>query len=137
MGISGDGDNPFEFHRMFSQGGNDLPRFFTFMKEFIEYLDVNRPNESFCFTLDNLNIHKHPIILNLIDEAGHRVVFRAPYWSCDGAIEYVFNTIQTHLQMDDDGVDNVDDLIEEIDNIIFYKVIIGFRKYFEHVWYNE
>ena len=98
---------------------------------------MNRPNESFCFTLDNLNIHKHPIILNLIEEAGHRVVFRAPYWSCDGAIEYVFNTIQTHLQMDDDGVDNVDDLIEEIDDIIFRMAIIGFRKYFEHVWYNE
>ena len=137
IGISGDGDNPFEFHRMFSQGGTDLARFFTFMSEFIEYLDVNRPNESFCFTLDNLNIHNHPIILNLIEEAGHRVVFRAPYWSCDGAIEYVFNTIQTHLQMDDDGVDNVDDLIEEIDDIIFRMAIIGFRKYFEHIWYNE
>jgi transposase len=29
--------------------------------------------------------------------AGHRYLFRAPYWSVDGPIEYVFNTIHTHL----------------------------------------
>jgi hypothetical protein len=29
-------------------------------------------------------IHKHPIICDLIDDSGHRVVYRAPYWSCDG-----------------------------------------------------
>lgn len=43
--------------------------------------------------MDNLNIHKQPMILDMIEDAGHRGVFCAPYWSCDGAIEYVFNTI--------------------------------------------
>jgi transposase len=47
--------------------------------------------------MDNLNIHKHFIIRDLIAHAGHKIVYRAPYWSCDGAIEYVFNTIHTEL----------------------------------------
>jgi len=67
-------------------------------------LDLNRPGLEFCLTMDNLNIHKHPAVLDLIDDAGHKIVFRAPYWSCDGAIEYVFNTIHVKLQMADNGV---------------------------------
>ena len=41
--------------------------------------------------MDNLNFHKSQIVQNLIHTNGHQFVFRAPYWSCDGAIEYVFN----------------------------------------------
>ena len=83
--------------------------------------------------MSNLNIDKSPIILNLIEVAGNQVVFRAPYWSCDGPIEYVFNTIHTKLQMDYGGVDNVDDLIAKIDDIIFVLVYTSFRAYFVHV----
>jgi len=36
MGISCDQQDPFEFHRMFSKGGTDLTRFYTYMEEFIE-----------------------------------------------------------------------------------------------------
>jgi hypothetical protein len=65
-------------------------------------------------TMDNLNIHKHRLILNLIRNAGYRVVFRAPYWSRDGAIEY-FNTIHTYLEMDDGQVmENVAALVIRI-----------------------
>ena len=86
MGISGDERDPFEFHQMFSEGGTDLWRFFSYMEDFIAWLDVNRAGETFCFTMDNLNIHKHPLILDLIDDAGHMIVFRAPYWPVDGAL---------------------------------------------------
>ena len=79
MGIYGDEQDPFEFHQMFSEGGTDLWPFYCFMEEFFEWLDVNRAGETFCFTMDNLNIHKHPIILDLIEDLSHRVVFRAPY----------------------------------------------------------
>ena len=48
--------------------------------------------------MDNLNSHKKPMILNMIHNAGHDYVFRAPYWPADGTVEYVFNTIQTCLQ---------------------------------------
>ncbi|KAL7526315.1 hypothetical protein ACHAXR_001422 [Thalassiosira sp. AJA248-18] len=134
MGISGDQQDPFEFHQLFSEGGGtDLWRFFRYMEDFIAWLDVNRPNQTFCFTMDNLNIHKHPVILDLIEDAGHRLVFRAPYWSCDGAIEYVFNTIHVKLQMNDGGVTSVDDLINEIDDIIFEMVDSSFYPYFQHV----
>lgn len=103
------------------------------MEDFIEWLALNRPGRTFCFMMDNLNIHKHPLILDLIEDSGHRVVFRAPYWSCDGPIEYVFNTIHVKLQMNDNGVSTVDELINEIDNIIFNMVDASFNPYFRHV----
>jgi hypothetical protein len=68
--------------------------------------------------MDNLSLHKHPIVQNLIHASGHRIVFCAPYWSCDGGIEYVFNTIQTMLQMDLEGVDEVHGLVNKINSII-------------------
>jgi len=133
MGISGDQQDPFEFHQTFSEGGTNQYRFFCFMEDFIAWLVLNRPNQQFCFTMDNLNLHKHPMIRDMIDEAGHRVVFRAPYWSCDGAIEYVFNTIHVKLQMCETNVSTVDDLILELDDIIFGMVDGSFYRYFEHV----
>lgn len=48
--------------------------------------------------MDILNIHKHPMILDIIEDAGHHIIFSVPYWSCDSAIEYVFNPIHVKLQ---------------------------------------
>jgi hypothetical protein len=137
MAISGDerAGQAFSFHRCFMEGGTDLWRFFNYMTELCEWLAANRPGRNFIFTMDNLNIHRHPLIDNLIHARGHRVVFRAPYWSCDGAIEYVFNTLQTRLQMDVHGVDTVFDLVNKIN------IIIGgmpsFKRYFLHVGFND
>ena len=128
--------NPFSFHRQYDEGGTNLWRFYSFMSDFIDWLAVNRPNRSFCFTMDNLNIHKNPIILNLIHNAGHRVVFRAPYWSCDGPIEYVFNTIHYKLQMEEEGKDSVEDLMYLVDDIIFEITGHSFYQYFIHVGFQ-
>jgi hypothetical protein len=129
--IGGDDNAPISFHKQYTEGGTDLWRFYCFIEEFIEYLNQHFPGRSFCFTMDNLNVHKNPMVMNLIRGAGHRLVFRAPYWSCDGAIEYVFNTIQTMLQMDYNAIKT----IEELQNAI--NVVIGnlapFGRYFEHV----
>ncbi len=58
-------------------------------------------------------------VRDLIAHAGHRIEYRAPYWSCYGAIEYVFNTIHTELEMDDGvAMENVDDLENRINNIV-------------------
>ena len=103
------------------------------MEDFIAWLDVNRAGETFCFTMDNLNIHKHPLILDLVDNAGHRIEFRAPYWSCDGAIEFVFNTIHVKLHMSDNDVETTDDLINEIDDINFHMADHSFYPYFYDV----
>ena len=86
-------------------------------------------------TMDNLNIHCHSAVLHLISERGHRVVFRAPYWSCDRAIEYVFNTIQTCFQMDVHGVENVLALVGKIGGII--GDMSSFKNYFIYVGFPD
>jgi hypothetical protein len=53
-----------------------------------------------CFQISVSVFHKYFIIRDSIVNAGHTIVYRAPYWSCDGAIDYVFNTIHTELEMD-------------------------------------
>ena len=55
----------------------------------------------------------------------------APYWSCYGAIEYIFNTLQMRLQMDIQGVENVLGLVNKINGII--GDVYLFEKYFFHV----
>ena len=139
LGICGDGAEGLAFHRLYPQGGTNLWRFYTFMSDFIDFLAENRPGQSFCFTMDNLNIHKHPVVIQLIEEAGHRIVFRAPYWSCDGAIEYVFNTIHTLLQMSTEGNGSrtVEELIDKLDDIIHQLKIVSFKAYFLNVGFKE
>jgi hypothetical protein len=137
MAISGD-ERPgqaFSFHRTFTEGGTDLWRFYNFMLELCDWLTEHRPGHSYLFTMDNLNIHTHTVILNLIYFRGHRIVFRAPYWSCDGAIEYVFNTLQTRLQIDQIGVENEYGLVNKINNII--GSIPSFKRYFIHVGFPD
>ena len=137
MAISGDerAGQSFSFHKCYTEGGTDLFRFFTFMRDLCDWLTTFRAGRHFIFTMDNLNIHKHPIIINLIYTRGHRVVFRAPYWSCDGPIEYVFNTLQTRLSSDFIGVDNELALCNKIDTII--GSIPSYKKYFLHVGFPD
>jgi hypothetical protein len=136
MAISGDGTNPYSFHRQYTEGGTDLARFYTFMRDLIADLQTRFPGRRFTFTMDNLNIHRHNLILNMIRDAGFRVVFRAPYWSYDGAIEYVFNTIHTYLEMDNGLVmENIDALVNRINLII--GSMDSFRRYFLHVGFQD
>lgn len=46
--------------------------------------------------------------------AGHRIVFRAPYYPIDGPIEYVFNTIQGMLRINMDYVTDGPSLVAEV-----------------------
>lgn len=138
MGISGSEDEPFYFHQTFSEGGTDLYRFYCFMEDFISFLALNRQGQSFCFMMDNLNIHKNPLIISMIEDAGRRVVYRAPYWSCDGAIEYVFNTLHTLLQMDTfNGATDVNELMLRIGDKIHLMGLSSFTPYFIHVGFPE
>jgi hypothetical protein len=136
MAISGDGNNPYSFHQQYTEGGTDLWRFYSFMRDLIDDLQTRFPGRRFTFTMDNLNIHRHQLVLNLIHNAGYRVVFRAPYWSCDGAIEYVFNTIHTYLEMDDgQQMADVGALVNRINLII--GSLESFRRYFLHVGFQD
>ena len=60
---------------------------YMFLGRVIDRLMIDHPVRSFCFTMDNLNTHKNPMVLNLITGEGHHYLFRAPYWSVDGPIE--------------------------------------------------
>ena len=68
MAISGNerADHSFSFHRCIMEGGTDLWRFYNFMLELCNWLAANWPGRNFIFTMDNLNIHRHPAIDNLI-----------------------------------------------------------------------
>jgi hypothetical protein len=102
------------------------------MEAFIEWLNANRLNEQFLFTMDNLNLHKHPMILDMIENAGYRIVFCAPYWLYNDTIESLFNTIHIKLQMSERDVSTVDDLILELDDILAGMVDASFYLYFQH-----
>lgn len=136
MGVFGDDryDDLF-FHQTFTQGGTNTWRFYNFMKDFIDYLEQRFPGRKFLFTMDNLNVHKVKVVTDLIYNAGHRVVYRAPYWSCDGPIEYVFNTLQTRIQMDFGKIDSLDELVDEVNRIV--EELGPFTNYFVHVGFPD
>ena len=50
--------------------------------------------------------------------AGHRVVFCAPYYPVDGAIEYIFNVIQCALRIQLREIVTTEDFIEKLRHII-------------------
>ena len=58
------------------------------------------------------------------------------YWSCNGAIEYVFNSVQTRLQMDVHGVNTVFDLVNRI-NTIVGNMPSFIKPYFIHVGFPD
>ena len=57
-----------EWHNIWPQeeGGTDLFWVYVFFQRVIAQLAINHPGRSFCFTMDNLNMHKHQMFLGLI-----------------------------------------------------------------------
>ncbi len=104
---------------------------YAFFRRVIDWLAIDHPGNSFCFTMDNLNTHKNPMVLSLITGEGHRYPFRAPYWFVDGLIEYVFNTIQTHL-LSFFYLDQHENCLNKIINDMG-----GFERYFFHVGFLD
>ncbi len=122
-------------HEIWEGKGTTLFRLYSFLERIIAQMAIDHPGRSFCFTMDNLNVHHNQMILQLIRDLGHRYVFQAPYWSCDGAIEYVFNTIHSFLLHFCDNLETMDDLGIAIESIIEndlgifsnYFCCVGFR----------
>ena len=84
------------------------------------------------FTMDNLLAHKNQIVIQLILAWGHRFCFRAPYYPIDGAVEYVFNTVQHELTIRLGEIKNANDLHDEvygsigqIDSFVIYFLNVG------------
>jgi hypothetical protein len=86
MAISADRNYDMEWHQLWPQeeGGTNLFRMYTFIERIIDQLAIDWRGRSFCFTMDNLNIHHNPVLLHMIAIWRHRYLFRAPYWSVDG-----------------------------------------------------
>jgi transposase len=129
--IGGDDNDPVTFHETWTGSGTTLWRFYNYIERLLEHLAQHHVGKTYVFTMDNLNVHKNPVVEDLIESAGHSVIYRAPYWSVDGAIEYVFNTIHTKLQQKYQQISTFDGLENEINLII--GGFQSFKKYFVHV----
>ena len=88
-----------EWHELWLQeeGGMHLFRMYTTIKRIIDQLAIDWMGRSFFFRMDSLNIHHSPVLLQMIAGQGHRYLFREPYRSMDGLMEYLVNRIHTLL----------------------------------------
>ena len=130
-GICGDDANPMRWSETWVGEGTTVERFVGFIERIVNDLEERRPGHSFCFTMDNLNVHKNAAVVNMITNRGHRLVFRAPYWSVDGAIEYVFNTVHTGLLSYYNRINSMEEL-RNYATLIFNN-IPTFAPYFVHI----
>ena len=66
MAISANPNYGMEWHKLWPQeeGGTNLFRMYTFIERIIDQLAIDWPVHSFCFTMDNLNIHHNPVLFD-------------------------------------------------------------------------
>mmetsp|Transcript_4614 Transcript_4614/g.5167 ORF Transcript_4614/g.5167 Transcript_4614/m.5167 type:complete len:368 (-) Transcript_4614:25-1128(-) len=131
MAVLGDPANPERWFEIWNDGGTTVTRFYAFIERILRDIGDGTPGNRYCFTMDNLNAHTNAAVTALIYDAGHRIVFRAPYYPVDSAIEYIFNVIQCALCI------NLREIKDTNDYIVFLRQIItnmpDFSKYFAHV----
>ena len=98
---------------------------------------LDKSDRRFCFIMDNLRSHHNQQMSAIIIEAGHPIVFRAPYYLVDDLIEYVFNTIQGVLRIRNHLISDAATLQKEIDHAIAF--IPSFAPYFINCgfWLSE
>ena len=80
--------------------------------------------------MNNLNVHKNPTAVNLIINAGHRLVFQAPYYAVDGEIKCGFKTIHTGLLSYYNTITTIDELSNAA--ALIFGNIPTFTPYFMH-----
>jgi len=56
---------------------------------------MNDLHERRTFICNNLRPHYSPMVRHLIQDNGHRIVYRTPYYPRDGPVEYVFQPTAT------------------------------------------
>jgi hypothetical protein len=66
------------------QPRTDVATFYEFLEGVINQIGPGTEGDHRCFTMDNLLAHKHPVVLQLIVQSGHRNAFRALYYPVDG-----------------------------------------------------
>jgi len=131
LAISGDPNQAARWYETWSDGGTTIHKFLDFIERILNDIGNGTAERRFCFTMDNLNAHTNGIVTTLILARGHRIVFRAPYCPIDGAIEYVFNVIETQLRVESPNIHDVASLERKMIDII--RSITEFSPFFRHV----
>ena len=113
--------------------GTNANRTIGFVQKIVDDIGPGTPARRRCFTMDNLSSHHSIQMATIIFNAGHRLAFRAPYYPVDGPIEYVFNTVQAALRINNrlisDGPSLVNELqnsVVDIDTFVPYFINCGF-----------
>ena len=96
------------------EGGTTVNKMLDFVHQILQDIKHAGNGVFYVFTMDNLNSHKNVAVIALIHSYGHGVVFRAPYWPVDGAIEFIFNTIQSLVRAEMYRIRSSNDLLHEI-----------------------
>ena len=114
--------------------GTDGDRMVKFVRHILVDIGLGTNDRRRTFTMDNLSSHHGLQMATIIHNAGHRLAFRAPYYPVDGPIEYVFNTIQCALRINNHLISDGQSLIDEMRNAIAN--IETFVPYFIHCGFH-
>ncbi len=118
LAISGEpgveGQPAWRWAETWSEGGTTIVRVHDFIQGILNDIGMGTPDNWYVFTMDNLNSHHNAAVVALIQAHGHGVVYRAPYYAVDGAIEFFFNTLQTMLRSDLHEIRNGNLLVQKI-----------------------
>ena len=130
-GVCGDRVDPMRWSMDWIGEGTTVEIFLGFMTIIVDDLGERYPGRSFCFTMNNLNVHKNPVVVNHVLNARHQLVFQTPYYTVDDVIENIFNTIHTGLLSYYNTVSTMDELSNAA--ALIFGNIPTFYPYFTHV----
>ena len=128
--ICGDDVGRMRWHKQLMDGGTTIERVYDFIYHLLNDFAQNLLADHLCSQWI-ISACTKTLILNALLNSGHRYVFRAPFWPVDGAVEYVFNSIQSKLRIYFNRLETMDNLRNRIN------LAVGgthsFHRYFEHV----
>jgi transposase len=130
MAIGGDAEG----HRWLTfelKKGTTIYDTISFLQEMMNDLG---PQIRHTFICDNLSSHTNALVRHVVQQGGHRLLFRPPYKPRDGPIEYVFNRLQHELSLRLHEIRNQRDLERSVYDIV--RGITSFENYFTHCGYN-
>ena len=117
------------------EGGTTVDKMLEFVQNILDDIGYAHEENFFVFTMDNLNAHRNEGVVALIHLYGHGVIYRAPYWPVDGAIEFIFNSIQSLMRAKSYEINSENELLAAIYESI--QSIDSFSNYFEYVGFTR
>lgn len=133
IAVSADANNGWRHLTIEQRAGTGILEFVDFIQQILASIGQGTVAWRRCFIMNNLSSHRGAFIQQLIVNAGHRLLFRAPYYPVDRPIEYVFNTIEQGLGGFQYTVTTGDELQQAVQMIVVG--INDFADYFAHCGY--